>query len=135
VKGSNSAKAKLQDPGSKLQASNASAARTSNPPTANLSTLNNQPSTAQILGILHKWGVHTLGQLATLNKEDLRTRLGNEAVRLWERANGTAAAAPADGSDAQLWRGRQDRSNLGLDDTDVSVTQNSVGVHVLTEIR
>ena len=57
---------------------------------AELSTLNSQPSTAEILGILHKWGIHTLGQLAALNKEELRDRLGSEAVRLWERANGTA---------------------------------------------
>src|SRR6266853_3657808 len=46
--------------------------------------------TAQILAILHKWGIHTLGQLAALDKEELRARLGPEAVRLWERANGTA---------------------------------------------
>jgi protein ImuB len=39
---------------------------------------------------LHKWGIHALGQLAALDKEELRTRLGAEAVRLWERANGTA---------------------------------------------
>src|SRR5947209_14277183 len=45
---------------------------------------------AEILRILHKWGVHTLGQLAALNKEELRARLGADAVRLWERANGTA---------------------------------------------
>jgi protein ImuB len=44
----------------------------------------------QILAILHKWGIHTLGQLAALDKEELRARLGNEAVRLWKRANGTA---------------------------------------------
>ena len=55
-----------------------------------LSTLNSQPSTAQILGILHKWGIHTLGELAALNREELRDRLGAEAVRLWERANGIA---------------------------------------------
>src|SRR2546423_13821016 len=48
-------------------------------------------STEQILKILHKWGIHTLGQLAALNKEELRDRLGSEAVRFWERANGTAA--------------------------------------------
>src|SRR2546425_5437139 len=54
------------------------------------STLNSQLSTGAILRILHKWGIHTLGQLAALNKEELRDRLGNEAVRLWERANGTA---------------------------------------------
>src|SRR5438270_9648244 len=47
-------------------------------------------STEEILRILHKWGIHTLGQLAALNKEELRNRLGTEAVRLWERANGTA---------------------------------------------
>src|SRR6266705_1412700 len=45
---------------------------------------------ASILTILHKWGIHTLGQLAALDKEELRTRLGSEAVRLWERANGTS---------------------------------------------
>jgi len=45
----------------------------------------------QTIAILKKWGIHTLGQLAALNKEDLRDRLGAEAVRLWERANGTAS--------------------------------------------
>jgi protein ImuB len=49
-----------------------------------------QMDVQQILAILHKWGIHTLGQLAVLDKEELRTRLGPEAVRLWERANGTA---------------------------------------------
>src|SRR5437588_8800602 len=48
-------------------------------------------STAEILGILHQWGVHTLGELAALNKEELRDRLGSAAVGLWERANGTAS--------------------------------------------
>src|SRR5437773_1784477 len=46
--------------------------------------------TQEILAILRKWGIHTLGQLAALDKEGLRARLGAEAVRLWERANGTA---------------------------------------------
>jgi protein ImuB len=41
-----------------------------------------------ILAILHKWGVHTVGQFAALDKEALAARLGPEAVRLWERANG-----------------------------------------------
>src|SRR6266481_9916846 len=45
---------------------------------------------AQTVAILHKWGIHTLGQLAALDKEELRNRLGADAVRLWERANGTA---------------------------------------------
>jgi protein ImuB len=44
----------------------------------------------EILRILRTWGIHTLGQLAALDKEDLRNRLGAEAVRLWKRANGTA---------------------------------------------
>src|SRR6266487_2571326 len=44
----------------------------------------------EILSILHKWGIHTLGQLAALDKEELRVRLGPEAVRLWERATGQA---------------------------------------------
>jgi protein ImuB len=46
--------------------------------------------TAETIAILHKWGIHTLGQLAALDKEELRNRLGADAVRLWERANGTA---------------------------------------------
>src|SRR5437763_7729181 len=70
VKGSNLAKTKLQNPGS-------------NAPKAELST-------AEILRILHKWGIHTLGQVAARDKEELRDRLGSEAVRFWERANGTA---------------------------------------------
>src|ERR1700730_1539555 len=57
---------------------------------AERSTLNSQRSTAEILGILHKWGIHTRGQLAALDKEELRARLGTEAVRLWERATGQA---------------------------------------------
>ena len=57
---------------------------------AERSTSNAQRSTAEILRILHKWGIHTLGQLAALDKEELRNRLGAEAVWLWERANGTA---------------------------------------------
>ena len=70
MKGSDSAKAKSEPDGRLTEEKNASAART--------------------LRILHKWGIHTLGQLAALNKEELRDRLGPEAVRLWERANGTS---------------------------------------------
>lgn len=47
-------------------------------------------TTAEILTILHKWGIHTIGDLAALKKEELRARLGSEAVLLWEQANGTA---------------------------------------------
>jgi protein ImuB len=42
----------------------------------------------EIFVILHKWGIHTLGQLAALDKEQLGARLGPEAIRMWERANG-----------------------------------------------
>src|SRR6476469_5956649 len=42
----------------------------------------------EIFAILHKWGIHTLGQLAALDKEQLGVRLGPEAIRMWERANG-----------------------------------------------
>ena len=33
---------------------------------------------AQILAILHKWGIHTLGQLAALDKEDQIEKLLGE---------------------------------------------------------
>src|SRR5947199_6010581 len=47
-------------------------------------------SVQEIISILHKWGINTLGELSALDKDELRTRLGSDAVRLWERANGTA---------------------------------------------
>jgi protein ImuB len=46
--------------------------------------------TERILGILHQWGIQTLGQLAALPRDDLAARLGARAVELWERANGRA---------------------------------------------
>jgi protein ImuB len=49
---------------------------------------NREAEIQQILAILHKWGIHTLGQLATLDKEQLGARLGSEAIGMWERANG-----------------------------------------------
>ena len=99
MKGSHSAKSKLQNPNPrpartsvKERASqNARAARTSKLPAPNSKPqIASAARTAEILAILHKWGIHTLGQLAALNKEELRNRLGTDAVRLWERANGTA---------------------------------------------
>ena len=42
----------------------------------------------EVFAILHKWGIHTVGQLAALDKEQLGARLGPEAIRMWERANG-----------------------------------------------
>jgi protein ImuB len=47
-----------------------------------------QMDVQEIFAILHKWGIHTLGQLAALDKEQLAARLGPEAIRMWERANG-----------------------------------------------
>src|SRR6476660_10327342 len=47
-----------------------------------------QMEVQEIFAILHKWGIHTLGQLAVLDKEQLGARLGPEAMRMWERANG-----------------------------------------------
>jgi len=68
---------------------------TSNPPSpwtgsavASVQRSTVKRSTQEILAILHKWGIHTLGQLAALDKEQLGARLGPEAVGMWERANG-----------------------------------------------
>ncbi len=44
--------------------------------------------TERILAILHQWGIHTVGQLAKLQGDDLAARLGGRAIELWERANG-----------------------------------------------
>ena len=77
MKGSNLAKTKLQNPGANF-------------PKAKLPPPSSQLQIANILAIFRKWGIHTLGQLAALDKEELRARLGSEAVGLWERANGTA---------------------------------------------
>ncbi len=50
-----------------------------------------QKEVQEIFAILHKWGIHTLGQLAALDKEQLGARLGPEAIRMWERANGRSS--------------------------------------------
>ena len=47
-----------------------------------------QSKIRQILTILHKWGIHTLGQLSALDREQLAARLGPEVIQMWERANG-----------------------------------------------
>src|SRR5437899_9707549 len=57
-------------------------------PTPNTQRLIADKSVQEILTILHKWGIHTLGQFAALDREQLGARLGPEAVRMWERANG-----------------------------------------------
>src|SRR6266567_3773928 len=50
-----------------------------------------QMEVQEIFAIFHKWGIHTLGQLAALDKEQLGARLGSEAIRMWERANGRSS--------------------------------------------
>src|SRR6478672_6135940 len=50
-----------------------------------------QMEVQEIFAILHKWGIHTLGSLAALDKEQLGARLGPEAIRMWERANGRSS--------------------------------------------
>src|SRR5205814_7138950 len=50
-----------------------------------------QSEIRQILAILHKWGIHTIGQFAALDKQQLGARLGPEAIRMWERANGQSS--------------------------------------------
>ena len=56
---------------------------------AHLAAVKDRPlQIEQIIAILHKWGLHTLGQLAALDREELGARLGVEAVGMWERANG-----------------------------------------------
>jgi protein ImuB len=57
-------------------------------PTSNAQRAIVEKSVQEILTILHKWGIHTLGQLAVLDKQQLGARLGPEALRIWEQANG-----------------------------------------------
>jgi protein ImuB len=42
----------------------------------------------RVIAILHKWGIHTIGQFAALDRNDIGLRLGAEAARMWDRANG-----------------------------------------------
>jgi protein ImuB len=50
-----------------------------------------QMEVQEIFQVLHKWGIHTVGQLAALDKEQLGARLGPEAIRMWERARGRSS--------------------------------------------
>src|SRR6476659_3527808 len=60
-------------------------------PTPNAQGSKAEKSVQEIFAILHKWGIHTVGQLAALDKEQLGARLGPEAIRMWERANGRSS--------------------------------------------
>jgi protein ImuB len=60
-------------------------------PTPNAQRPIAEKSVQAIFAILHKWGIHTVGQLAALDKEQLGARLGPDAVRMWERANGRSS--------------------------------------------
>src|SRR5438132_11079165 len=53
-----------------------------------MACMEGQRDVQEILAVLHKWGIHTLGQLAALDKEQLAARLGPEAIGMWKRANG-----------------------------------------------
>jgi len=46
-----------------------------------------QPS-EEIRGVLHAWGIHTVGELTALPMRQVCERLGPEAVALWDRAMG-----------------------------------------------
>jgi protein ImuB len=46
------------------------------------------PEISQVFALLHQWGIHTLGELAALDREQLRLRLGPIAARLWDQATG-----------------------------------------------
>jgi protein ImuB len=47
-----------------------------------------QMAVQEVFAVLHKWGIHTVGEFAALDKEQIGARLGPEAIRMWERANG-----------------------------------------------
>src|SRR5439155_224849 len=51
-------------------------------PAGTVKQIERAKETERILSILHQWGVHTLGQLAALPRDDLAARLGVRAIEL-----------------------------------------------------
>src|SRR2546421_11328171 len=47
-----------------------------------------QAEIGRVLDILHRWGIETLGQFATLEKEAVAARLGPIGLQFWKRASG-----------------------------------------------
>ncbi|HEX3817098.1 MAG TPA: hypothetical protein VHW03_02285 [Chthoniobacterales bacterium] len=43
---------------------------------------------SRLLAIFRRWGIHTLGDLAALDRDQLALRLGPAAARLWDQATG-----------------------------------------------
>src|SRR5256884_5176987 len=58
---------------------------------SNSATKTRQSEIRQILAILQKWGIHTIGQSAVLKKQQVGGRLGPEETRWGERENGQSS--------------------------------------------